>query len=233
MRSYAASEWQVLRKVRIPNALPYFFTAMKLATTLSLIGAIVGEYFGGVAPGPRPDHRRERGARSGSTSPGRRSCSAATTGHRVLSRDRRIGARADPVARVAAGHRGTDGVRARHVRGIVPRVRMTAAAVEEAPLERGTQEEEHMKIRSVLALAATASVAFAACTSGASPSASAPALGAGLRRRHRGAGTRPRRPRRPRRRSRARSGSSSSGRRRPSSPATSPPTSRATTRPRA
>ena len=36
-----------LRKVRIPNALPYFFTALKLATTLSLIGAIVGEYFGG------------------------------------------------------------------------------------------------------------------------------------------------------------------------------------------
>jgi NitT/TauT family transport system permease protein len=47
MRSTAASEWQILRKVRIPNALPYFFTAMKLATTLSLIGAIVGEYFGG------------------------------------------------------------------------------------------------------------------------------------------------------------------------------------------
>jgi NitT/TauT family transport system permease protein len=49
MRSYAASEGAVLRKVRIPNALPYFFTAMKVATTLSLIGAIVGEYFGGSA----------------------------------------------------------------------------------------------------------------------------------------------------------------------------------------
>ncbi|HYH92627.1 MAG TPA: ABC transporter permease [Candidatus Saccharimonadales bacterium] len=47
MRSYAASDGTVLRKVRIPNALPYFFTAMKIATTLSLIGAIVGEYFGG------------------------------------------------------------------------------------------------------------------------------------------------------------------------------------------
>jgi NitT/TauT family transport system permease protein len=47
MRSYAASEWTILRKVRIPNALLYFFTAMKIATTLSLIGAIVGEYFGG------------------------------------------------------------------------------------------------------------------------------------------------------------------------------------------
>jgi len=47
MRSYAASEWTVLRKVRIPNALPFFLTALKVATTLSLIGAIVGEYFGG------------------------------------------------------------------------------------------------------------------------------------------------------------------------------------------
>ncbi len=47
MRSYAASEGDVLRKVRIPNALPYFFTALKLASTLSLIGAIVAEYFGG------------------------------------------------------------------------------------------------------------------------------------------------------------------------------------------
>jgi NitT/TauT family transport system permease protein len=49
MRSLAASEWTVLRKVRIPNALPFFFTAMRLATTLSLIGAIVGEYFGGAS----------------------------------------------------------------------------------------------------------------------------------------------------------------------------------------
>ena len=47
MRSYAASDWEVLRKVRLPNALPYFLTALKVATTLSLIGAIVGEYFGG------------------------------------------------------------------------------------------------------------------------------------------------------------------------------------------
>ena len=49
MRSYAASDWTILRKVRIPNALPYFFTALKLGTTLSLIGAVVGEYFGGAS----------------------------------------------------------------------------------------------------------------------------------------------------------------------------------------
>jgi NitT/TauT family transport system permease protein len=49
MRSYAASELDVLRKVRIPAALPYFFTAIKVGATLSLIGAIVGEYFGGAS----------------------------------------------------------------------------------------------------------------------------------------------------------------------------------------
>ena len=47
MRSYAASEGEILRKVRIPNSMPYLFTALKLASTLSLIGAIVAEYFGG------------------------------------------------------------------------------------------------------------------------------------------------------------------------------------------
>ena len=47
LRSYAASEWTVLRVLRLPNALPYFFTALKIGMTLSLIGAIVGEYFGG------------------------------------------------------------------------------------------------------------------------------------------------------------------------------------------
>ena|SRR5919112_4901307 len=49
MRSYAATEATVLRKVRIPAALPYFFTAIKVGATLSLIGAVVGEYFGGAS----------------------------------------------------------------------------------------------------------------------------------------------------------------------------------------
>ena len=49
MRSYAATDFEVLRKVRIPAALPYFFTALKVSATLSLIGAIVGEYFGGAS----------------------------------------------------------------------------------------------------------------------------------------------------------------------------------------
>jgi len=47
MRSYAASEFTILRKVRFPNALPYMFNAFKVAATLSMIGAVVSEYFGG------------------------------------------------------------------------------------------------------------------------------------------------------------------------------------------
>lgn len=49
MRSYAVSETEVLRRVRIPNMLPYFFTALKVGTTLAFIGAIVAEYFGGTS----------------------------------------------------------------------------------------------------------------------------------------------------------------------------------------
>jgi NitT/TauT family transport system permease protein len=47
MRSYAAGEVEVFRRVRIPAALPFMFTGLKLATVLSLIGAVVGDYFGG------------------------------------------------------------------------------------------------------------------------------------------------------------------------------------------
>ncbi len=47
MRSYAASELAIWRRVRIPTALPFVFTALKIASVLAMIGAIVGEYFGG------------------------------------------------------------------------------------------------------------------------------------------------------------------------------------------
>lgn len=51
MRSYAASELAIFRKVRFPSALPLIFSALKVATTLSMIGAIVSEYFGGSTAG--------------------------------------------------------------------------------------------------------------------------------------------------------------------------------------
>ncbi len=45
LRSYAAPEAVVFRKLRVPNALPFVFTALRLAVTLATIGAVVGEYF--------------------------------------------------------------------------------------------------------------------------------------------------------------------------------------------
>jgi len=47
MRSYAAPEREVFRRVRIPNSLPYVFSALKVASVLAMIGAVVGDYFGG------------------------------------------------------------------------------------------------------------------------------------------------------------------------------------------
>ena len=47
MRSYAAGEFQIMRNLRLPNALPYMFNAFKVAAALSMIGAVVSEYFGG------------------------------------------------------------------------------------------------------------------------------------------------------------------------------------------
>lgn len=47
MRSYAASDMEVFFKLRLPMALPFIFSALKVATTLSLIGAVVAEFFGG------------------------------------------------------------------------------------------------------------------------------------------------------------------------------------------
>jgi NitT/TauT family transport system permease protein len=51
MRSYAASNWEMLSKVRVPNAVPYLFTALKVAAPLSVIYAYVSEYFGGAQTG--------------------------------------------------------------------------------------------------------------------------------------------------------------------------------------
>jgi NitT/TauT family transport system permease protein len=47
MRSYAASEVDIFRRVRFPTALPHIFAGLRVATVLAMIGAIVGDYFGG------------------------------------------------------------------------------------------------------------------------------------------------------------------------------------------
>ena len=46
MKTYAADYWQTLLSLRLPAALPFIFTALKINTTLAMIGAIVAEFFG-------------------------------------------------------------------------------------------------------------------------------------------------------------------------------------------
>ncbi|MGB8622919.1 MAG: ABC transporter permease [Paracoccaceae bacterium] len=46
MKTYSASYWQTLGKLRLPAAMPFVFNGLKIATTLALIGAIVAEFFG-------------------------------------------------------------------------------------------------------------------------------------------------------------------------------------------
>jgi NitT/TauT family transport system permease protein len=43
MRSYAASRWAILWRLRVPASLPYVFSALRVAATGSVVGAIVGE----------------------------------------------------------------------------------------------------------------------------------------------------------------------------------------------
>jgi NitT/TauT family transport system permease protein len=49
MRSFGASERQIFLKLRVPAALPFVFTALKVSASLSMIGAVVAEFFGGFA----------------------------------------------------------------------------------------------------------------------------------------------------------------------------------------
>ncbi|MDP1877754.1 MAG: ABC transporter permease [Actinomycetota bacterium] len=51
MRSMNASPRTVLRILRIPNAIPFFFTGLKVAAPLAVIAALVAEYFGGPQEG--------------------------------------------------------------------------------------------------------------------------------------------------------------------------------------
>ncbi|MCY4063032.1 MAG: ABC transporter permease [Chloroflexi bacterium] len=51
MRSYASSRWTILWKLRLPAALPYIFTALKVSATASVVGAIIGELPSGIGDG--------------------------------------------------------------------------------------------------------------------------------------------------------------------------------------
>jgi NitT/TauT family transport system permease protein len=49
LRAYAAKPWQVFTRLRLPNALPYLFNAVKLASVIAIISVIVAEF---LIPGP-------------------------------------------------------------------------------------------------------------------------------------------------------------------------------------
>jgi NitT/TauT family transport system permease protein len=46
LRSYSATEWQIFKMVKLPNALPYVFAGLNISVVLSILGAIVGEFVG-------------------------------------------------------------------------------------------------------------------------------------------------------------------------------------------
>lgn len=49
MRAFTASQWQVFRMARLPQALPYVFAGLDIGIVLAVIGAIVGEFVGAQA----------------------------------------------------------------------------------------------------------------------------------------------------------------------------------------
>jgi len=50
-KMYRASRWQEIRLLRVPAALPYFFTGLRIAAVLAPIGALVGDYTAGSSAG--------------------------------------------------------------------------------------------------------------------------------------------------------------------------------------
>jgi NitT/TauT family transport system permease protein len=51
MQSYAASKWTILWKLRMQNAVPYIFTALKITAPASVVGAVIGELPSGIQDG--------------------------------------------------------------------------------------------------------------------------------------------------------------------------------------
>ena len=81
MRSLGASRLQTLRKVELPAALPSFFTGLRVAATVSVIGAVFGEWAGAdeglgrlvlLGEQPAPDAARVRGDSAPHADGGRR-----------------------------------------------------------------------------------------------------------------------------------------------------------------
>ena len=46
LKTLGANRWQVFRKVNVPASMPYLFSGIKIAVTVSVIGAVIGEWVG-------------------------------------------------------------------------------------------------------------------------------------------------------------------------------------------
>lgn len=46
MKSLNASQMQIFKKIRFPNSLPLVFSSLKIASTLAVVGAVIGEFTG-------------------------------------------------------------------------------------------------------------------------------------------------------------------------------------------
>jgi len=46
LRALGASKWQMIRKVGLPRAMPYFFASLKVAITVAFVGSIIAETVG-------------------------------------------------------------------------------------------------------------------------------------------------------------------------------------------
>lgn len=46
-RSFSATRWQVFRNIEYPTTLPALFSGLRIASTLAVIGVVVGELVGG------------------------------------------------------------------------------------------------------------------------------------------------------------------------------------------
>jgi NitT/TauT family transport system permease protein len=46
MKSLSASRWQIFWKIRFPHSLPYLFSSLKIASSLAVVGAVIGEFTG-------------------------------------------------------------------------------------------------------------------------------------------------------------------------------------------
>jgi len=45
-KTMGATRWDIFRKIRIPNSLPYMFSGLRISISISVIGAVIGEWVG-------------------------------------------------------------------------------------------------------------------------------------------------------------------------------------------